>query len=107
MCMSFNKPLPSSKIFQFQNEAKSKNLSCENEFYERKNRFQINSFALRALSICQNLTSQTVPVVMTFQPDQSNPKSYARRRWFLSENPLEKADFICSLTGPAMVRPAS
>ena len=54
MCMSFNKPLPSSKIFQFQNEAKSKNLSCENEFYERKNRFQINSFALRALSICQN-----------------------------------------------------
>ena len=43
------------------------------------------------------LTGQTIPVVMrilllikTFQPDPSNPKYYARRRWFFSKNCWEK-----------------
>ena len=42
---------------------------------------------LRALSICQNFTGQTIPVVMrisllikTIHPDQSNPKQCAGRR---------------------------
>ena len=43
------------------------------------------------------LTGQTIPVVMrilllikTFQPDPSNPKYYARRRWFFNKNCWEK-----------------
>ena len=61
------------------------------------------------------LAGQTIPMVMrisllinTIQPDQSNPKYCARRRWFFSQNSLEKADsFICLLTVRAMVQPAS
>ena len=58
------------------------------------------------------LTGQTLPVVTrisllikTIQPDQSNPEQYARKRWVFKKKPLEKADFIFKLTGPAMVRP--
>ena len=53
----------------------------------------INIHNLRALS----MTGQTIPVVIrilllikTIQPDPSNPKYYARRRWFFSKNCWEK-----------------
>ena len=43
------------------------------------------------------MTGQTIPVVIrilllikTIQPDPSNPKYYARRRWFFSKNCWEK-----------------
>ena len=53
----------------------------------------INIHNLRALS----MTGQTIPVVIrillsikTIQPDPSNPKYYARRRWFFSKNCWQK-----------------
>ena len=61
------------------------------------------------------LTGQTNPVAMiisflfkALQPDQSNPKEYARGKcFFFQQKLLEKAYFILKLTGRAMVRPAS
>ena len=59
------------------------------------------------------LTGQTIPIAMvisllikTLQPDQSNPKQYARRRTFQQKR-LEKAYFTFKLTGPAKVQLAS
>ena len=59
------------------------------------------------------LTGQTIPVVMRilllikiFQPDPSNPKYHARRRWF-SAKTVGKSLFHCKNAAPAMVWPAS
>ena len=60
------------------------------------------------------LTGQTIPIaviifllIKTLRPDQSNPKYYARRRWFFSKNSWKKPFLIFKLSGRAMVRPAS
>ena len=45
-----------------------------------------------------------LPKLKTIQPDQSNSKEYARRRWLFSKT-LGKSCFV-KMTGPAMVRPA-
>ena len=47
-----------------------------------------------ALSICQHLSL----LIKTLQPDQTNLKQYALKRWFFSKNSRK-------LTGRAMVRP--
>ena len=64
-----------------------------NQLHESKGK----NLKLRAMSICRELTGQTILVVTrislllkTFQPNQSNPKYYARRRWFFSKNSWEK-----------------
>ena len=59
------------------------------------------------------LTGQTISVAMiislsikTLQPDQSNPKYYARRRWFFSENSSQKPiSFSNCLVGLWPARP--
>ena len=68
---------------------------------------------LGALDLLE-LTGQTNPVATVIsvlfkalQPDQSNPKEYARGKCFFQQKLLEKAYFILKLTGRAMVRPAS
>ena len=45
-------------------------------------------------------------LIETIQPDQSNPKYYARRRWFLSKNRLGKASRV-KMTAPAMAWPVT
>ena len=59
------------------------------------------------------LTGQTIPVgtiislsIKTLQSDQSNPKYYARRRWFFSENSWQKPiSFSNRLVGHWPARP--
>ena len=38
-------------------------------------------------------------LIKTIQPGQSNPKLCARRRWFFTKKPFEKADLIIEMTG--------
>ena len=38
-------------------------------------------------------------LIKTIQPGQSNPKLCARRRWFFTKKPFEKADLIAEMTG--------